>query len=76
METFLANAKRVLCQKGYFLYADFCNETDVALLHSQIEKPGMKILKREDITANVSGHWIWTINESCYLFKLCFGIGC
>jgi ubiquinone/menaquinone biosynthesis C-methylase UbiE len=25
METFLANAKRVLCQKGYFLYADFCN---------------------------------------------------
>jgi ubiquinone/menaquinone biosynthesis C-methylase UbiE len=53
METFLANARRVLRQNGYFLYADFRNKDDVALLHSQMEKSGMKILKREDITANV-----------------------
>ena len=53
MEDFLANAKRVLRQNGYFLYADFRNENDVALLHSQMERSGMKILKREDITANV-----------------------
>lgn len=53
MEMFLANAKRVLRQNGYFLYADFRNKNDVALLHSQMEKSGMKILKREDITANV-----------------------
>ena len=53
METFLANAKRVLRQNGYFLYADFRNKNDVALLHSQMEQSGMKILKREDISANV-----------------------
>ena len=53
METFLANAKRVLRHNGYFIYADFRNKDDVALLHSQMEQSGMKILKREDITANV-----------------------
>ena len=53
MDTFLANVKRVLRHNGYFLYADFRNKNDVALLHSQMEKSGMKILKREDITANV-----------------------
>ena len=53
METFLANAKRVLRQNGYFLYADFRNKNDVSLLQSQMEQSGMKILKREDITANV-----------------------
>jgi SAM-dependent methyltransferase len=45
--------KRVLRQNGYLLYADFRNKNDVALLQSQMEKSGMKILKREDITANV-----------------------
>jgi ubiquinone/menaquinone biosynthesis C-methylase UbiE len=53
MENFLANAKRVLRQNGYFLYADFRNKNDVALLHSLMEQSGMKILKREDITASV-----------------------
>jgi ubiquinone/menaquinone biosynthesis C-methylase UbiE len=53
METFLANAKRVLRHNGYLLYADFRNKNDLAVLHSQMEKSGMKILKREDITANV-----------------------
>lgn len=53
MEAFLANVKRVLRQNGYFLYADFRNINDVALLHSLMEQSGMKILKREDITANV-----------------------
>ena len=53
METFLANVKRVLRQNGYFFYADFRNKNDLAVLHSQMEKSGMKILKREDITANV-----------------------
>ncbi|HET7392992.1 MAG TPA: class I SAM-dependent methyltransferase [Candidatus Binatia bacterium] len=53
MEAFLANAKRVLRQNGYFIYADFRNKNDVALLHSLMEQSGMKILKREDITANV-----------------------
>src|SRR5918995_675680 len=38
METFLANAKRVICQNGYFLYADFRNKNDVAILHRQIEQ--------------------------------------
>jgi ubiquinone/menaquinone biosynthesis C-methylase UbiE len=53
METVLANVKRVLRHNGYFLYADFRKKNDVALLHSQMERSGMKILKREDITANV-----------------------
>ncbi|HEX6174047.1 MAG TPA: class I SAM-dependent methyltransferase, partial [Candidatus Binatia bacterium] len=53
METFLANAKRVLRQNGYFIYADFRNIDDVAVLHGLMEQSGMKILKREDITANV-----------------------
>jgi hypothetical protein len=53
METFLANAKRVIRHNGYFLYADFRNKNDVALLQSQMEKSGIKILKREDITENV-----------------------
>jgi ubiquinone/menaquinone biosynthesis C-methylase UbiE len=53
METFLANVKRVLRQNGYFLYADFRNKNDIALLHSQMENSGMKILKQEEITANV-----------------------
>jgi ubiquinone/menaquinone biosynthesis C-methylase UbiE len=53
METFFANAKRVLRQNGYLLYADFRNIKDVAVLHSQMEQSGMKILKREDITVNV-----------------------
>ena len=53
MEAFLANAKRVLRHNGYFLYADFRNKNDVAVLHGQMEKSGMKILKREDITRNV-----------------------
>jgi hypothetical protein len=38
---------------GHFLYADFRTENDVAVLHSEMVKPGMKILKREDITANL-----------------------
>ena len=53
MEAFLGNAKRVLRQNGYFIYADFRNQNDVALLHSLMEQSGMKILKRENITANV-----------------------
>ena len=53
MEIFLANAKRVLRQNGYLLYADFRNVNDVARLHSLMEHSGMKILKREDITPNV-----------------------
>jgi ubiquinone/menaquinone biosynthesis C-methylase UbiE len=53
METFLVNVKRVLRHNGYFLYADFRDKNDVALLNSQMEKSGMKILKRKDITANV-----------------------
>ena len=53
MEMFLANAKRVLRQNGYFLYADFRNKNDALVLQNQMEHSGMKILKREDITANV-----------------------
>jgi len=53
METFLAHAKRVLRHDGYLLYADFRNKNDVEVLHRQMEKSGMKILKREDITPNV-----------------------
>jgi len=53
METFLANVKRVLRQNGYFLYADFRNKNDVVVLQNQMEQSGMKIIKREDITANV-----------------------
>jgi ubiquinone/menaquinone biosynthesis C-methylase UbiE len=53
METFLAEAKRVLRHNGYLLYADFRNKNDVAVLHRQMERSGMKILRREDITPNV-----------------------
>lgn len=53
METFLANVRRVLRYGGCFLYADFRNKNDVAVLQRQMERSGMKILKREDITPNV-----------------------
>jgi SAM-dependent methyltransferase len=50
---FLQMWKRVLRHGGYFLYADFRNKNDVAVLQRQMERSGMKILKREDITPNV-----------------------
>lgn len=53
MEAFLANVKRVLRHGGYFLYADLRNRNDVVVLQRQMEKSGMKIIKREDITSNV-----------------------
>jgi len=53
METFLGQAKKVLRHNGYLLYADFRNKNDVAVLHRQMERSGMKILRREDITPNV-----------------------
>ena len=52
-ETFLANVRRVLRYGGCFLYADFRNKNNVAVLQRQMERSGMKILKREDITPNV-----------------------
>src|SRR5215475_14514309 len=48
METFLAHAKRVASSRWISLYADFRNKNDVEVLHRQMEKSGMKILKRED----------------------------
>jgi ubiquinone/menaquinone biosynthesis C-methylase UbiE len=53
MEAFLGNVKRVLRHGGYLLYADLRNKNDVPSVQRLMEKSGMKILKREDITPNV-----------------------
>jgi ubiquinone/menaquinone biosynthesis C-methylase UbiE len=53
IETFLSEVQRILRPQGYFLYADFRGEEDVALLHRQLHHSGMTLLHEEDITANV-----------------------
>jgi ubiquinone/menaquinone biosynthesis C-methylase UbiE len=53
MPAFLAQVRRVLRPGGYFLYADFRNKKDAALLHQQLQNSGMTILREQDITANV-----------------------
>lgn len=53
LQKFFAHVKRVLKPNGYFLYADLRYEEQVADWHAQVEAIGLRLIKKEDITANV-----------------------
>ncbi|MDH7512006.1 MAG: class I SAM-dependent methyltransferase [Clostridiales bacterium] len=53
MNKFLLGVKRVLHPGGYFLFADFRDKQHVHLLEEQMERSGMIIIKKFDITDNV-----------------------
>ena len=54
MPRFLTEAARVLRPGGHLLYADFrTKDPDSATLHQQLERSGLRIIDREDISAHV-----------------------
>ena len=53
METFFREVHRVLRPGGYLLFADIRPAKRLSQLRRDMEKSGMKIIKEEDITANV-----------------------
>ncbi len=53
MNNFLSGVKRVLRPGGYFLFTDFRDRQHVHLLEKQMERSGMIIIRKFDITANV-----------------------
>jgi hypothetical protein len=54
METFLANVEKSFVTE-YFLYADFRNQNDVAVLQRQMERSGMKSSKGKISPPMLSG---------------------
>lgn len=53
MARFLQGVARLLRPGGYFLFADFRSQADLARLRAQLEQSGLEILKAENITPNV-----------------------
>lgn len=53
MNKFLSGVKRVLRPGGYFLFTDFRDRQHVHLLEKQMERSGMIVIKKSDITGNV-----------------------
>jgi ubiquinone/menaquinone biosynthesis C-methylase UbiE len=53
MNKFLSGVKRVLRPGGYFLFTDFRDRQHVWLLEKQMERSGMIIIRKFDITGNV-----------------------
>ena len=53
MDTFLMQVKRVLQPGGYFLYADLRGKDSVDILHEQLRRSGMRLIKETNIAANV-----------------------
>ena len=53
VDEFLAQVKRVLKHGGYFLYADLRGEENVDILHDQVDRSGLTVLKETNIAPNV-----------------------
>jgi ubiquinone/menaquinone biosynthesis C-methylase UbiE len=53
MDAFLAQVRRVLRPGGYLLYADLRDRDMVVMLNEQINRSGMRLIRRSDITRNV-----------------------
>jgi ubiquinone/menaquinone biosynthesis C-methylase UbiE len=53
MEDFLSQVKRVLHNKGYFLFADFRDRGAMGDLRETLQRSGMSMVKESDISANV-----------------------
>jgi len=53
MDAFLSQVKRVLRLGGTFLYADFRHKDQVRELDEQLLCSGMRVIQKNDITANV-----------------------
>jgi SAM-dependent methyltransferase len=52
-EQFFKQAKRLLQDGGYLLFADFRAKSEVETLREEITKSGLHLIKETDITANV-----------------------
>jgi ubiquinone/menaquinone biosynthesis C-methylase UbiE len=52
-EAFFKQAKRVLRDSGYLLFADFRAKSEVEVLRKEIDKSGLHLIRETDITANV-----------------------
>jgi len=53
MDKFLSGVKRVLRPGGYFLFTDFRDRQHIHLLEKQMERSGMIVIRKFDITGNV-----------------------
>jgi ubiquinone/menaquinone biosynthesis C-methylase UbiE len=53
MQQFLREVFRVLRPNGYFLYADHRGRDKISLLRRELKDSGLRVLREEDITANV-----------------------
>ena len=53
MDRFLAGVHKVLKPGGHFLFTDFRDSKQIDLLDQQIQKSGLKVIKKRDITQNV-----------------------
>ena len=53
MDTFLDEVYRVLKPSGFFLFADFGDNIEIGKLNKQFENSNLKLVKDENITANV-----------------------
>jgi ubiquinone/menaquinone biosynthesis C-methylase UbiE len=53
MDVFLAQVRRVLRPGGYFLFADLRDMDRVEMLHEQLNRSGMRLIRRSDITRHV-----------------------
>ena len=53
MDAFLGQVKRVLCEGGYFLMADFRRKEALDDLRESFHRSGLTLIKETDITQNI-----------------------
>ena len=53
IDVFFAEVTRVLKPKGHFLYVDFRDREKMDTWQKQIDKTGLEILRKDDVSANV-----------------------
>jgi ubiquinone/menaquinone biosynthesis C-methylase UbiE len=53
MDAFLAQVRRVLRPGGYLLFADLRDSDRVEMLHEQLNRSGMRLIRRSDIAHHV-----------------------
>jgi len=53
VDTFLSEIKRVLCEGGYFLFADFRSVQYMHLLQAALDNSGLISIEMNDITPNI-----------------------